>query len=208
MPLVMKRRARTPEKPKDDSGPQLIGYARVSTPDQSLDMQTDALTRAGCLLIFEEKKSGASSKRPQLDLAINALRPQDTLVVWRLDRFARSGVQLYDRLAKIDDAGASFKSLQENFDFSTTTGKFVLGVLGLVAEMERNLIRERTTAGMRAQAERGRHMGRPIEFTETKKRMARKMLRRKKKPYTRAQIAKKLKISPATLFTFIRSELR
>ena len=131
---------------KDTGGPQLIGYARVSTEDQVLDLQMDALNAIGCLQIFSEKVSGAAKNRPELDMAIKALRPGDTLVVWRLDRFARSGVQLYARLEQVYAQGAAFKSLQENFDFSTTTGKFILGILGLVAELERSMTIERTKA--------------------------------------------------------------
>ena len=112
----------------------LVGYARVSTEDQSLDLQTDALAAAGVKPdnLHVEKVSGASPKRPALDYAIKDLRQGDTFVVWRLDRLARSMRQLYSRLDQIYAKGAYFRSLQENFDFGTVSGKLVLGVLGLV----------------------------------------------------------------------------
>ena len=130
----------------------LVGYARVSTEDQSLDLQTDALAAAGVLPdnMHVEKVSGASAKRPALDLAIMDLRPGDTFVVWRLDRLARSMRQLYARLDQIYAKEAYFRSITENFDFGTISGKLVLGVLGLVAEFERQLIAQRTTAGIAA----------------------------------------------------------
>lgn len=209
------KRTKVRVKQKDDSGPQLIGYARVSTEDQSLELQRQALEKAGCLNIYEEKVSGAAKKRPQLDLAIMDLRPGDTLVVWRLDRFARSGSQLYTRLEEIQAQGASFRSLQENFDFSTTTGKFVLGILGLVAELERQLTIDRTRAGMAAQAAKGTKMGAPIKFGPDEKRKAKAMLAEKERrkvggklvwrnKYTKPQIAKKLKVSTGTIFAFQR----
>lgn len=202
-------------KPKDDSGPQLIGYARVSTEDQSLQLQIDALNAAGCLNIYQEKISGAAKRRPQLDLAIKDLRPGDTLVVWRLDRFARSGSQLYKRLEEIQGAGASFKSLQENFDFSTTTGRFVLGILGLVAELERQLTIERTRAGMAAQKAKGTKMGAPVKLDDDAKRKAKAMLFQKERrevggkivwrlKYKKKQIAKKLGVSTGTIFAYQR----
>jgi len=130
----------------------LVGYARVSTEDQSLDLQTDALTAAGVKQdnLHVEKVSGASAKRPALDYAIKDLREGDTFVVWRLDRLARSMRQLYGRLDAIYAKGAYFRSLQENFDFGTVSGKLVLGVLGLVAEFERQIIAQRTSAGIAA----------------------------------------------------------
>jgi DNA invertase Pin-like site-specific DNA recombinase len=130
----------------------LVGYARVSTEDQSLDLQTDALKAAGVKRdnLHVEKVSGASAKRPALDYAIKDLREGDTFVVWRLDRLARSMRQLYARLDAIYAKGAYFRSLQENFDFGTVSGKLVLGVLGLVAEFERQIIAQRTSAGIAA----------------------------------------------------------
>lgn len=138
---------------------EFIGYARVSTAEQELRLQTDALERVGCLNIYTEKVSGAKKVRPQLDLAIKDLRPGDTLVVWRLDRLARNIRDFYARLDAIAEAGAAFKSLTENFDFSTASGKFILGILAQVAEFERQLTIERTKAGMAALRERGAKFG-------------------------------------------------
>src|ERR1035437_6620864 len=157
---------------KQDETPngEFIGYARVSTEEQSLRLQTDALKAAGCLNIYEEKVSGSGKKnRPQLDLAIKDLRPGDTLLVWRIDRLARSGRELYSRLEQIEQAGAGFKSLQEGFDFSTSTGRFVLGILGLVAELERQMTIERTKAGMAALKARGKKLGAERKVTDKMK---------------------------------------
>ena len=130
----------------------MVGYARVSTEDQSLDLQTQALLKVGVKPdnLHVEKVSGASAKRPALDLAIKDLREGDTFVVWRLDRLARSMRQLYARLDQIYANGAYFRSLQESFDFGTVTGKLVLAVLGAVAEFERQIIAQRTSAGIAA----------------------------------------------------------
>lgn len=163
---------RANERPKGE----LVGYARVSTEDQSLKLQTDALEAAGCINILTEKRSAAARQRPALDLAIKELRPGDTLLVWRIDRLARSGRELYSRLEQIEQAGASFKSLQEGFDFGTSTGRFVLGILGLVAELERQLTIERTKAGMDALKAMGKSLGRAQEFTPAKQLRAVKMV--------------------------------
>jgi len=136
----------------------LVGYARVSTEDQSLDLQLDALRRAGVLEdnIHVEKVSGASQKREALEFAIKDLREGDILVVWRLDRLARSMRQLYATLDRVYSKGASFRSLSESFDFGTASGRLILGVLGLVAEFERQIISQRTAAGIAAvRARRG-----------------------------------------------------
>lgn len=159
--------------------PHLIGYARVSTEEQKLDLQVNALTAAGCLPddIYVEQVSATSKRRYQLDLAIKALREGDTLVVWRLDRLARSMRDLYARLDKISEAGAGFKSLTENFDFSSATGRFMLGIFGLVAELERQLIADRTTAGIAAWRARGGKPGAPPKVTGKIRKLARQMLK-------------------------------
>ena len=184
------------EKPKGE----LIGYARVSTEDQSLRLQTDALKAAGCWEIREEKVSGSGKKsRPMLDLAIKDLRPGDTLLVWRIDRLARSGRVLYSRLEHIEQAGAGFKSLQEGFDFSTSTGRFVLGILGLVAELERQLTIERTKAGMEALRARGYTLGRTATFTAKKQARAVKLVRSGK---TVEEACKIVKVSKASFYGY------
>jgi DNA invertase Pin-like site-specific DNA recombinase len=147
----------------------LVGYARVSTQDQNLDLQTTALRKAGVREdnLHVEKLSATSKVRPALDNAIKDLREGDTLLVWRLDRFARSMRDLYSRLDRVYAKGAKFRSLTENFDFDTFTGKFVLGILGLVAELERQLISHRTAAGIKTWKDKtGQDWGRQRVMTE------------------------------------------
>lgn len=182
---------------------ELVGYARVSTEDQSLDMQSDALRKAGCISIYEEKKSGGAAKRPVLDRAIKELRPGDTLVVWRLDRLARSGRELHRRLGAIEDAKAEFKSLQEGFDFTTATGRFVLGILGLVAELERQLTADRTKAGLKARQERGIKLGAKPKLSPADVRRAEQMMRRTgKRKMTMLEIAAELGVSGNTIYQY------
>ncbi len=178
------------------TGARLVGYARVSTEDQRLDLQIDALRGAGADDIYVEKVSGASKRRPELDLAVKALREGDTLVVWRLDRLARSMLDLYQRMGQIYDRGATFRSLQEGFDFSTTSGRFMLAVLGAVAEMERQLISDRTSAGIQAWKARGGSPGRKVQFTEAKQARARAMLR---DGMAVKDVAAKMGVSPSLL---------
>lgn len=137
----------------------LVGYARVSTEDQITRLQLDALNAAGVTTIFEEKTS-AISARPELARAIDSLRPGDCLVVWKLDRLARSLADLLKILDRLADRGASFRSLTEPVDTSTPMGIFVVQVLGAVAQLERSLIIQRTTAGIRAARSRGVQWGR------------------------------------------------
>lgn len=155
----MKRMAE-PALAEIQPAPALIGYARVSTAEQSLDMQIEALEKVGCLNIYQEKRSGGGTARPELDLAIMDLRPGDTLIVWRLDRLARSMVELHKRLAQIDAAGAKFRSLTEQTDFGTVVGKLILSVLGALAQFERDLTIERTKAGMETKRRQGVILGR------------------------------------------------
>src|ERR1700681_80850 len=160
-----RKAAKPPPAEPDDPKPALIGYARVSTEDQNLDLQIDALRKAGCVNIWQEHVSGAAKVRTELDHAIADLRPGETLVVWRLDRLARSMRDLYARLDQIYAQGAGVRSLTESFDFGTVTGKFVLGILGLVAELERQLTIVRTKAGMAAAKARGKTFGRVRRMT-------------------------------------------
>ena len=185
----------------------LVGYARVSTADQSLELQTQALAKAGVLPdnLHVEKVSGASAKRPALDLAIKDLREGDTLVVWRLDRLARSMRQLYARLDQIYAKGAYFRSITEAFDFGTISGKLVLGVLGLVAEFERQLTIERTSAGIAAlKARKGadHRWGRKLYMTPDKIKLVGDYLngRNGKKQLSGPKIAKKLGVSTASIY--------
>ena len=139
----------------------LIGYARVSTDEQSPDLQFDALNRAGCHRIFTDSASGATMSRPALDEAIRALRPGDTLVTWKLDRLGRSLSHLISIVTQLESRGIVFRSLSESIDTQTASGRLLFHVMGALAEFERALISERTRAGMAAARARGRSIGRP-----------------------------------------------
>jgi DNA invertase Pin-like site-specific DNA recombinase len=139
----------------------LIGYARVSTLDQTLALQQDALSTAGCQEIYTDTVSGSVTERPGLTQALSHLRTGDTLVVWRLDRLGRSLVHLIDTIRDLQDRGIGFRSLQEQIDTPTSGGKLIFHVFGALAEFERDLIRERTHAGLAAARARGRLFGRP-----------------------------------------------
>lgn len=186
----------------------LVGYARVSTQDQNLEMQIEALQRAGVKddNIHTEKVSGASQKRPSLDLAIKDLREGDTLVVWRLDRLARSMRQLYSTLDRVYAKGAFFRSLTEDFDFGTASGKFVLGILGLVAEFERQLIAHRTSAAIASVRARrkDKSWGPKVYMTPERIKLVGDYLngRNGKPKLTGPQTAKRLKVSTASIYAF------
>src|SRR2546421_1948660 len=141
----------------------LIGYARVSTNEQNLDLQRDALLNAGVSAkdIYTDKVTGVKADRPGLTLAISHLRKGDTLIVWRLDRLGRSLKHLIETVTALNEQGIAFKSLTENIDTSTATGILVFQIFGALAEFERNLIKERTVAGLQAARARGRKGGRP-----------------------------------------------
>jgi DNA invertase Pin-like site-specific DNA recombinase len=138
-----------------------IGYARVSTQDQSLDMQVTALKAAGCDIVFEDNGlGGGSTDRPGLKLALAAAQAGDTLLVWKIDRLARSLRDLTEIIATLADGQVGFRSLTEALDISSACGRFTLQILSAVAELEREIIRERTRAGMKAAKERGAKIGR------------------------------------------------
>ncbi|WP_203289382.1 recombinase family protein [Metabacillus sp. cB07] len=138
-----------------------IGYARVSTADQSLDLQLDALEEFGCEEIFQEKQSGAKDDRKELALALRNLRAGDTFVVYKLDRLARSTKRLIDISDLLKEKNVEFVSIQDNLDTGTAAGKAMFGMLSVLAEFERDIIRERTMAGLQAARARGRMGGRP-----------------------------------------------
>lgn len=155
-----------------------IGYARVSTEEQNLDLQIQALRAAGCDSIFKDKGiSGAARQRPGLDKAIRRAKPGDTLVVWKLDRFGRSLSHLVDLLAMLREKGVAFCSLQEQIDTNSAGGRFYLHILGALAEFEREMISERTRAGMAAARKRGKKIGRPRCLSRAKVILADKMIR-------------------------------
>ena len=137
----------------------LIGYARVSTEDQNLNLQRDALDQVGCEQIFEDQFSGAKAERPSLQQALQYARAGDTILVWRLDRLSRSLKDLIEMVTLLEAKGIGLKSLQEAIDTSSSSGKLIFHIFGALAEFERNLIRERTQAGLNAARARGRKGG-------------------------------------------------
>lgn len=175
-----------------------IGYARVSTDDQTLDLQRDALTAAGCERLFEDKASGAKADRPGLAEALAFARKGDVLVVWRLDRLGRSLPELVRLVGELDAAGVGFESLTEKIDATTATGRLVFHVFAALAEFERNLIRERTHAGLASARARGRKGGRR-ELPAEKQAVIRSMA--DKPP---AEVCKALGISRSTFYKYAK----
>ena len=181
----------------------LIGYARVSTDDQNLDLQRDALQQAGCEQIFEDTISGAKASRPGLKAALEYARAGDTLVVWRLDRLSRSLKDLIEMMNKLENRGVELKSIQEALDTSSSTGKLIFHLFGALAEFERNLIRERTHAGLTAARARGRLGGRPKSLDADKQALAVKLY--DEREHTVAHICKMMGISKPTLYKYIEA---
>ena len=155
----------------------LLGYARVSTTDQQPQLQVDALEHAGCYRVFTETASGARADRPTLAQVLDQLRPGDTLVVWKLDRLGRSLRHLVDTITDLADRGIGFRSLQEAIDTTTPGGMLVFHVFAALAEFERDLICQRTAAGLAAARAHGRQGGRPSVITAHKRQMAQEMYR-------------------------------
>lgn len=159
----------------------LVGYARVSTVDQNLDLQIDALKKAGCEAIHRDSASGARTQRPGLDKALSYLREGDTLVVWRLDRLGRSLRHLLDLATELEKRKVGLRSLQESIDTSTAGGKLIFHVMGALAQFERELTRERTLAGMASSRARGKKGGRrklPVSKIQTAVHLANTTTRR------------------------------
>jgi DNA invertase Pin-like site-specific DNA recombinase len=180
----------------------LIGYARVSTYEQTLNLQKDALENAGCTKIFTDTASGAKTERKGLEEALTYVRKGDTLVVWRLDRLGRSLPHLITTMTDLEEGGIGFKSLTENIDTTTSGGKLIFHIFGALAEFERNLIRERTQAGLTAARDRGRKGGRPKALSAKQLSIARDLY---EKRHTIAEICRMLKISRATLYRSIKT---
>jgi DNA invertase Pin-like site-specific DNA recombinase len=176
----------------------LLGYARVSTTDQQPQLQVDALQRAGCYRVFIETASGARTDRPTLEQILDQLRPGDTLIVWKLDRLGRSLRHLVDTVTSLADRGIGFRSLQEAIDTTTPGGKLVFHVFAALAEFERDLIRERTSAGLAA----ARARGRPSVLTGHKLQVVEEMYRSGQ--YTVAAIANTLGVSRASIYRHLR----
>jgi len=178
-----------------------IGYARVSTDDQTLDLQIDALKKSGCSLIYEEKASGKSSDRVELKNCLKALRSGDTLVVWRLDRLGRSLSDLIRIVTELEGRGVSFESLTEKIDTGSATGKLVFHIFGSLAEFERALTLERVRAGLDAAKARGRKGGRPRKLNEKAMKEIRALLN---DPEIRpADVARRYGVSRSTLFRYL-----
>jgi DNA invertase Pin-like site-specific DNA recombinase len=183
-----------------DAGGHLIGYARVSTDDQDAQLQDDALTAAGCSRIFTDKASGKNMDRPELTAALDYLRPGDTLVVWKLDRFARSLIDLVTTVDALRAREIGFKVLTgalANIDTNTPDGRLMLQVIGAMAEFERELIKDRTRAGLAAAKAQGRTGGRPAVMDADKLAVARA---RRGDGQSVTAIAKALGVSRATLY--------
>ena len=178
----------------------LIGYARVSTQDQNLDLQIHALTNAGCQRIFEDKVSGTRAELPGLAKSLEMLREGDTFVVWKLDRLGRSVRQLVDLVGKLQNQNVQFKSLTDSIDTSTPSGRFFFHVMASLAEMERDLIVERTRAGLAAAIQLGRKSGRKPKMTISKVESARKLLASGVPP---KDVARNLGVSIPTLYRWI-----
>ena len=181
----------------------LLGYARVSTLEQNARLQTDALQAAGCYKVFIDTASGALDERRELARLFDQVRPGDTVVVWRLDRLGRSIRHLIDTVNALADRKVGFRSLTENIDTTTSGGKLVFHIFGALAEFERELIRERTHAGLAAARARGRNGGRPTVMPPDKVAAARQMY--DSQQYTVEAIAKVLGVSRASIYRHLGS---
>ncbi len=181
----------------------LIGYARVSTHDQNLDLQQDALYAAGCEKVFFDELSGAKAARPELQKAMDTLREGDVLVVWRLDRLGRSLRNLLELVEKLKERKVGFRSIQESMDTSTSGGNLIFQVFGALAEFERNIIRDRTNAGLAAARARGRTGGRPKKLDEQQRQLVTRLYR---EGTPIPEILKTAKISKSTLYSYMQNE--
>lgn len=185
--------------------PMIIGYARVSTLDQHLDLQMAALKHAGCERIFEDKLSGSRMDRPGLQEALSHLRPGDTLIVWKLDRLGRGVKGLVDLVSDLESRSIHFHSLTDSIDTSTPAGRFFFHVMASLAQMERELIAERTKAGLDAARKLGRVGGRRRLLSESKLDSARKLLAAGSSP---RDVARDLGVSVPTLYRWLPAHQR
>lgn len=181
-----------------------IGYARVSTVEQNLDLQCDALTKNGCTTIYQESASGKTVARPELENCLKALRPGDALTVWRLDRLGRSLSDLVRIVGDLEARGIGFVSLTESINTTSPTGKLVFHLFASLAEFERHLIRERTQAGLQAARTRGRIGGRPTKLKSKDLAMAKSLMADKSNNV--GEIAKRFGVSRATLYRMTKPE--
>lgn len=179
----------------------LLGYARVSTDDQNLDLQRDALKAAGCERTFEDMASGAKADRIGLAALMTVLRTGDTVVIWRLDRLGRSLKNLIELVERLEGAKVGLRSLQENIDTTSSGGRLVFHLFGALAEFERNLVRERTLAGLAAARARGRMGGRPKRLDPAKLALALRLHSEDK--HTIREICQMMGISKSTLYNYL-----
>lgn len=179
----------------------LIGYARVSTRDQKAHLQLDALRAAGCEKIFEETASGARRDRPELNAALEFMRAGDTLVVWKLDRLARSTRQLLETVKLLSKRQMGFKTVTQDIDTTNAGGRLIFTVFGAIAEFEREIIRERTRAGLDAARSRGRKGGRPRSLSDKDLKQARALLTDPE--ITVKDIARRFGVGPSTLYRYL-----
>lgn len=177
----------------------IVGYARVSTQEQNLQMQLDALSEAGCFEIFEEKMTGTKKDRPALNEMLKMLREGDRVVVYKLDRISRSTKHLIELAELFDKKGVEFVSLVDNIDTSTPTGRFFFRMMASIAELERDIIVERTKDGLKAARARGRKGGRP---TVDKKKLATAIKMYESKDYSISEIVKATGISQASIYRY------
>lgn len=183
-----------------------VGYARVSKYEQNLALQMDALEEAGCEKLFHDQVSGAKTQRPGFDEALAYLREGDILVVWRLDRLGRSLPHLIETINVLEGRGIGFQSLQEAIDTTTSSGRLIFHIFGALAEFERNLIRERTQAGLAAARARGRTGGRPKALDVKKQEWLFRLYDEKKHPIQ--EICDLVGISKSTLYAYLRERDR
>lgn len=178
-----------------------VGYARVSTGGQKMDLQLDALEEAGCEKVYTDELSGATSDRPGLQEAIDYVRHGDTLIVWRLDRFGRSLKDLVTKVERLREKDVGFKSLKENIDTTSSAGKLQFHIFSALAEFERDLNRERTMAGLRAARARGRVGGRPRALSEEELPQVQTLM--ENPDISTRQICERFEISKATLYRYV-----
>lgn len=183
-----------------------VGYARVSSDDQKLDLQLDALRKAGCKKIFEDRKSGARAERPGLSKLLEVLREGDIIVVWRLDRLGRSLRDLLELVGRFELEQVGLRSLQENIDTTTSGGMLVFHIFGALAEFERNIIRERTRAGLAAARARGRLGGRPKALDKKQQRMLIKLYQSRE--HSIAELCELFQVSKPTLYSYLEPAVK
>ena len=179
----------------------LIGYARISTQEQTLNLQLDALKKSGCEKIFTDTASGSQAERKGLEEAVAFARAGDTIVVWRLDRLGRSLRHLIETITRLAERQIGFKSLTENIDTTTSGGKLIFHVFGALAEFERDIIKERTQAGLLAARARGRIGGRPKALTAKEIAIAKALYADPDKSIK--DICQALRISKMTLYRYV-----